>query len=830
MNFKQLSAFFLFSILVSPCIGTDAEENKTNSHKRERVEEQDLSNQDLKRIKLESQTADHSYDMAVLYENENKLGKALPLYNLAAEQGHAEAKNCLQRIFEAASLNNSRKDEYIMGAMYENGWGVPKDLIVAALLYRNVSGKASCGNGIIVPYCFQSFVDAANFFKERADLGNPDAQYSLGILYEAGACESGAVTTSLTSHHPCRLLALAAAQGHHIAPSHLTDLVNWYRESRSDFELNKLATCYENGWGVNQDLKEAVRLYNLLINDGNDLDSDGAKYALGRLYEEGKGVDQDFVEAHRLYTSVTNSSHWSLKSLALYILDISVTNSSYRSLKSLALYRLGVLHENGWGVDQDYAEAARLYDLAASSDPHHIPRYDTAESQYALGVLCEENKVSVYGIIDAAKLFNLAATQGHEDALSRLTAICRKYHERAQKGEAEAQYVLGKLYEHGYGVYQDLYIAGMYFRRAAEQKHGNAIFNIKVDDGIDYFSFADPEIWKLIFLQLDRRLNMRLVCKGFCSVFDGSITRLSPTEEKLEKIGGIQGFSASIQKKGLFSNLTELCFSNLQKTTINQESDINDLFSLIDTLNIKHLGFQSIDFPELFYKNLEKNKTITSLELAEGEMNPSVCKMFSQSLMNNTTITSVSVSCNECKENGDGRELYKHFIYALADVLNRNQTITSLFVTPGNITSYIPMNGFTQITSSLNKNETLRSFGMRNVMENDDKTWKSPLGNYLQSNKTLTSLDLTCNSVNDDGAAIIADALRKNRTLTSLNLNSNQITNDGARMIAEALKSNTTVTELELDQANLFEDDYISGDLHREINDLLARNKKYKGL
>jgi Ran GTPase-activating protein (RanGAP) involved in mRNA processing and transport len=69
----------------------------------------------------------------------------------------------------------------------------------------------------------------------------------------------------------------------------------------------------------------------------------------------------------------------------------------------------------------------------------------------------------------------------------------------------------------------------------------------------------------------------------------------------------------------------------------------------------------------------------------------------------------------------------------------------------------------------------------------------------LKDNTVLTTLYLGYNSIGDDGAKAIAEALKVNTVLTSLDLRSNLIGDDGAKAIAEALKDNYVLTTLDLD-------------------------------
>jgi hypothetical protein len=69
----------------------------------------------------------------------------------------------------------------------------------------------------------------------------------------------------------------------------------------------------------------------------------------------------------------------------------------------------------------------------------------------------------------------------------------------------------------------------------------------------------------------------------------------------------------------------------------------------------------------------------------------------------------------------------------------------------------------------------------------------------LKVNPVLTNLNLSFNSnIGDDGAKAIAEALKVNPVLTELNLRYNSIGGDGAKAIAEALKVNPVLTSLDL--------------------------------
>jgi hypothetical protein len=75
-----------------------------------------------------------------------------------------------------------------------------------------------------------------------------------------------------------------------------------------------------------------------------------AQFELGAAYLAGKGVPKDFSQAFHWFTKATNPE------------------PAYHSSKSAsAQSALGVLHENGWGVDSDRVAAYAWYNVAAAA-------------------------------------------------------------------------------------------------------------------------------------------------------------------------------------------------------------------------------------------------------------------------------------------------------------------------------------------------------------------------------------------------------------------------------------------------------------------------------
>lgn len=107
--------------------------------------------------------------------------------------------------------NNDPRAQYSMGVLYENGFGVTKDLPQAAAWYL-----------------------------KAAEQGNSDAQFNLGAMHEHGVG----------------------------MPVNYPEAVRWYRPAaeQGDIDaLSNLGVLYQNGRGVAQDKVLAMALYNLSV-------------------------------------------------------------------------------------------------------------------------------------------------------------------------------------------------------------------------------------------------------------------------------------------------------------------------------------------------------------------------------------------------------------------------------------------------------------------------------------------------------------------------------------------------------------------------------------
>ena len=116
-----------------------------------------------------------------------------------------------------------------------------------------------------------------------------------------------------------------------------------------------------------------------------------------------------------------------------------------------AQYNMGLMHYNGWGVAQDYEEAATWLRRAIESAKGRHPA-----AQYRLGTMYIEGK---------------GVEQNYEEAVTWLR--------RAENAEhPAAQFMLGVMYDEGKGVPQDDVEAVQLYKRAAKAGHVTAQLNL----------------------------------------------------------------------------------------------------------------------------------------------------------------------------------------------------------------------------------------------------------------------------------------------------------------------------------------------------------------
>ncbi len=221
--------------------------------------------------------------------------KARRFFEIAVNVGHADALNELgilflnghgvdqnheesNEFFKTAADKGSARAQFNLGIAHEHGRGCAKNLEQAAEWYNSAAKQGLPGALCNLGHCYLhgkgvalDLAKAVALFSKAADAGHVIATINLGYCYSEG---KGVAQDSKKA-------------------------VKLYQkvQAKHPMAVNNLAEHYERGTGIKNNLKMAVQLFAQAAEAGSAL----AQYNLGRLYENNIGVQKDLVEARRCY-------------------------------------------------------------------------------------------------------------------------------------------------------------------------------------------------------------------------------------------------------------------------------------------------------------------------------------------------------------------------------------------------------------------------------------------------------------------------------------------------------------------------------------------------
>ena len=144
------------------------------------------------------------------------------------------------RIIKPLAEQGLTKAQFDLGAMYDNGEGVP-----------------------------QNFAEAMKWYRKAADQGHATALLNLGVMFTIG----------------------------HGVPQDYAEAMKWFRKAADQGDASaqyNLGGMYYKGQGVRKDYAEAVKWFGKAADQGEAI----AMRNLGVMYESGEGVRKDYVMAH----------------------------------------------------------------------------------------------------------------------------------------------------------------------------------------------------------------------------------------------------------------------------------------------------------------------------------------------------------------------------------------------------------------------------------------------------------------------------------------------------------------------------------------------------
>ena len=156
-------------------------------------------------------------------------------------------------------------------------------------------------------------------------------------------------------------------------------------------------------------------------------------------------------------------------------------------------------------------------------------------------------------------------------------------------------------------------------------------------------------------------------------------------------------------------------------------------------------------------------------------------------------------------------------IKLLMEYLKENKNLKTLILNKNNITS---SSGF-YIADTLSKNTILEEIylGYNKINENG---LNSLINILLNKNKSITTLDLSYNNLQQENIISIGDFLSSNPNLKYLDLSGNSIEEQSANLFGISLKKNTNLNVIKLNQCNLNEES------SPQILNFMSKTKIYK--
>lgn len=303
--------------------------------------------------------------------------------------------------------------------------------------------------------------------RDNADEGDSASMFNLGVMHENG------LGVRQDDRAAVRWYRKAAELGH--APAMLS-----------------LGVLHNDGRGVSHDAGEAARLFQNAAEQGNAI----AMFKLGDMYEAGRGVPQDDREAAQMYRQAAEQGHADAMSVLglMYAKGRGVLQDHSEAVQwqrqaaerghVQAMCNLGDMYLFGQGVQADHGEAVRWYRQAAEQG-HPRAMFSLADMyKFGMGVPADDR--------EAVRWYRRAAEQGFTPAMYYLGYMYtagrslpqddgeayRWYRKAAERGHLAAMHSLGVTYATGRGVQQDDREAVRWFRKAAEHGHADAMRNL----------------------------------------------------------------------------------------------------------------------------------------------------------------------------------------------------------------------------------------------------------------------------------------------------------------------------------------------------------------
>lgn len=272
---------------------------------------------------------------------------------------------------------------------------------------------------------------------------------------------------------------------------------------------------------------------------------------------------------------------------------------------------------------------------------------------------------------------------------------------------------------------------------------------------------------------------------------------------------------------GITSSMVNLIYINLSNNDLGQEW-IPQLGILMESESLQEIRLSSNNFTDswindislFFYGNKWK---LRKLDLSNNKITCKGATKLFQSLKNNEYITHLNLENNQNIGNGDLTEIVMFF---RNNEKLENINLSNWGLHENNVKDMVEGLHIKDNNNFKVGNNTLNVLNISNNSIRDEGA--KQLANLIMGNNNigLKTIDISWNIIGDEGGVAIAKALSTNSTITKLSLKTNILKDETAIVLTESLKTNKTILKIVLDR-NSIKRKHIS-----EIKDLLLENQE----
>ena len=308
----------------------------------------------------------------------------------------------------------------------------------------------------------RNFAQALAWVRRAAERGLPAAQYLLGTRYATGA------SVDQDDEEAFRWFTKAAEQGHPRAFFQLGLLQGSAHATLAEAHHRRAAELgvAESQWVLGHKALQSQVLEEALnwISKAADQGFAPAQCALGMLFQHGHGVAQDRDQSLRWFRKAAQQG-WPAAQVAIFRIEA--------------------------GNDSPDTPKPRPQHLEAPPEPpsdaypwDHLPDPGDAEARYHLGLMYEEGMGVEPDVLRARAWYELAAQQHNASAQAALARLLEQdadwsalgwYQRAAEQGIADSQFALGRVYSAGDMAAADPVLSATWYLRAAEHGHPQAL-------------------------------------------------------------------------------------------------------------------------------------------------------------------------------------------------------------------------------------------------------------------------------------------------------------------------------------------------------------------